>query len=398
MKCSHHRTCYWPYSMAVFIFPSVKLTFSWPSSLLQLTALSYLSNVSRNLKFSQRYCEILSFVPTRQLGKHFIISWTLIGLITVTLYNRQYISTQVWVMDPIALPSILQCWLNAAKGQRSSSSTLTCSVSVVFSLCRVCSHAEPKSAAHQSKCETLGSPRVLWPLSPAVSLGDMGKCADDLPYYIYHCHMFIYGSGSYEPAEGWAISPVPLLAAPPLWLFITSLSASWLFSSSHRAVFVFHPLVLSVLVISLTSRSHPLHPRHHWLPTTSLPLSLPKGGGGGAALEWLILPQTELNMEEREMGGKLWLTLWNFWWMRDQLAGASSHRSDCHWDVRWDRDMQDMQDMPLIEEHENVPVLLCINSNSIKTIKGPEHTFVLHELHASLRTVAQLVSRRAASL
>lgn len=54
-----------------------------------------------------------------------------------------------------------------------------------------------------------------------------------------------------------------------------------------------------------------------------------------------------------------------------------------------------MQDMPLIEEHENVPVLLCIKND---IIKGPENRFVLHEPHASLLTVAQLVSRGAASL
>lgn len=34
------------------------------------------------------------------------------------------------------------------------------------------------------------------PFSPAVSSWDTGKCADDLPHYIYHCHMFIYDSFS----------------------------------------------------------------------------------------------------------------------------------------------------------------------------------------------------------
>lgn len=149
MNFSHHRTDYWLCSRnvtwsctAVFIFTSVKLTFYSPNAPLQLTTLSHLSHVSRNLKFSQRYCKILSFVPMRQLGKHFIISWTLIGLITVTLYNRQYISMQGWVMDPITLPSILQCWLNAAeaKGHLHLLLQALCSMCSLRATCVVSAH------------------------------------------------------------------------------------------------------------------------------------------------------------------------------------------------------------------------------------------------------------------
>lgn len=247
----------------------------------------------------------------RQLGKHFIISWTLIGLITVTLYNRQYISTQVWVMDPITLPSILQCWLNAAEAKGHLHLLLQ-------ALCLMCSlRGTCVASAHMLN---LNQPLISQSVRHWAVPVSYGPFRQQCPWgtwvsVLMTCHtIFITVTCSFmapahrsEPAEGWAIRPVPLLAAPPLWLFITSISASWLFSSSHRAVFVFHPRFLSVLVISLTPCSDPLHPRHHWLPTTSLPLSLP--GGGGATLEWLILPQTELNMEEREMGAKLWLTL-----------------------------------------------------------------------------------------
>lgn len=62
-------------------------------------------------------------------------------------------------------------------------------------------------------CETLVSPHVLWPLLPAVSLGDTVNCADDLSYYIYRCHTFIYGS---------TLIQVSQLLARPLALFLHS--------------------------------------------------------------------------------------------------------------------------------------------------------------------------------
>lgn len=77
-------------------------------------------------------------------------------------------------------------------------------------LCNICCPAEPQSATQQSKCATLDRQCVLWPLSPPLSLGGPGY-ADDLPYYIYHCHMFIYGSFSHK----WA-SRQPRFVAQPL--------------------------------------------------------------------------------------------------------------------------------------------------------------------------------------
>lgn len=167
-------------------------------------------------------------------------------------------------MDPIAPAFDPPALASRGAGRRSSSSAFTWSV---LSLCYFgdghrwtsisCSSVRPS--------ETLVSPCVLWPLTPAVSLGDMGNCADDQPQYIYHCHMFIYGSS-------W--SRVSWLWARPLASFsihCSSISTSWLFSASHSSLLSFLiPLFPSVLVILLTLPLTIYSPRHHWLPTTPL--------------------------------------------------------------------------------------------------------------------------------
>ncbi len=103
-----------------------------------------------------------------------------------------------------------------------------------------------------------------------------------------------------EPAVGSAISLFlysPLLPStlqlalyPPLFLSNPP-GFSPLFTLF--SLFFYCPLFPSVLAIFLTLSTDHLHLRHHRLPTTPLPSSLP----GGVTLKWPISPQTELNIE-----------------------------------------------------------------------------------------------------
>lgn len=118
------------------------------------------------------------------------------------------------------------------------------------------------------------------------------KCADDLPYYIYHCHMFIYGSFSCSWARHQPCFFTQLL---PLCVSIRPLSASWPFSSFQTTFLVFLSTCLSLCPCLLPHPfTDPLHPPTSLTPCYFTP-TVP--ARGRVALKWLILPQTELNME-----------------------------------------------------------------------------------------------------
>lgn len=121
-------------------------------------------------------------------------------------------------MDPITLPSILQCWLNAAgaKGHLHLLLQALCSMSSLWGTCVVSAHMlnlnQPlisQSVRHWAVPVSYGPFRQQCPWGAWFSV-------------LMTCHtIFITVTCSFmapahisEPAEGWAISPVPLLSAP----------------------------------------------------------------------------------------------------------------------------------------------------------------------------------------
>lgn len=114
-------------------------------------------------------------------------------------------------MDPIAPAFDPSALASHGAGRGSSSSAFTWSVlssSYFGGLCNL-SHWTSISRSSVRPSETLVSPHVLWPLTPAVSLGGMGNCADDRAATLYlslsHVYLWILLIQS-EPAVSSAIS------------------------------------------------------------------------------------------------------------------------------------------------------------------------------------------------
>lgn len=194
------------------------------------------------------YCYTQTFVPNRQLSSVALWSaWLPLPYITSNISAHQF----DWQI-PSLLPSILHCSLNVAevKGHLHPLSPGPCAGR--DSCNWIC------ASIHQSRCEKLASPRVVWLLSLAVPLGDTSKRVDDLLYCFYHCHMPLTGVGQ--------------LWTEPLALFLLSFSS--FMSLSHTTLRLsppFHPCPSSppsLFQLSLSSFWAIHRPLVH---TTSLP-------------------------------------------------------------------------------------------------------------------------------
>lgn len=165
----------------------------------------------------------------------------------------------------------------SAAGQRSSSSTPTCPV---FSV---------------GAWDTGQSLRPVAPFRQRRPSGDMGKRTNDLPCYIYHCHVFIYRVLLRRASQ---------LRARPLALFLFFFF--WLFNYGHLGLLTSPCVSISFtrwfLPPALSFRPSLSSPSpFHWpftLPTSLTPHHFsPIVPAGGVALKWLISPQSELNVE-----------------------------------------------------------------------------------------------------
>lgn len=185
--------------------------------------------------------------------------------------------------------------LRSSRGQRSPSSTLTCSAFTLFST-SICRPAVEARDAGRSRCPTA-------PLASCVLVGWGQVCWWPATLYLSLSHAYLW----LLLAE--VSQMIFLLASPPLIFGRPSLSRPSFSSSS--------PLHL------------PFTPPKSWTPLCPLPS--PQPGGLGAVLPWPISPHTQLHMK----GG--W-ALADFVKLLINERWARRHHSGCHWDVRGDQD------------------------------------------------------------